>query len=53
MSIKRLFDQQNKKLQPTKKASSETLGQGVETSTHLEKVYKKKNNAKIRYKPDV
>jgi hypothetical protein len=42
MSIKRLFDQQDKKLQPTKKASSETLSHGVETSTHLEKVYKKK-----------
>ena len=42
MSIKRLFDSQKKQLRPTKKASSDSIGSGVESSSHLEKVYKKK-----------
>ena len=42
MSIKRLFDNQNKISKPTKNTTGDSLGAGLESSDHLNKVYKKK-----------
>ena len=42
MSIKRLFNNQNKISKPTKNTAGDSLGSGLENSDHLEKVYKKK-----------